>query len=132
MENIKGFHHVCMRCSGHEKFEEDVRFYRDVLGLKLLRIWGGDDPGAMLEIGGTIIEIFENGQEQEATGSVNHFAFLVDDPVPCTEAVRKAGYEVTKEPFDAVMDATDGVLNIFVSFVKGPIGEDIEFFSIKG
>ncbi|MGI6736251.1 MAG: VOC family protein [Anaerovoracaceae bacterium] len=131
MSLLKGFHHVSMKCSSHEKFQEDVKFYRDVLGIPLLRSWGGEDPGAMLQIDGTIIEIFEKGQAGSDTGSINHFAFLVDDPAPCVEAVRKAGYEITQEPFDLTMEATDGDLPLRVAFCRGPIGEEIEFFSCK-
>ena len=36
---IKGIHHVSIRCSGEEKRAEVIRFYRDLLGLPLVRQW---------------------------------------------------------------------------------------------
>jgi len=39
MEGVKGLHHVALRCADLEK---NLDFYRDVLGLEVLRRWPGE------------------------------------------------------------------------------------------
>ena len=37
---ITGMHHAALRCCGLEEMERAIAFYRDVLGLSVLRRWG--------------------------------------------------------------------------------------------
>ena len=39
MEGVKGLHHVALRCADLEK---NLDFYRDVLGLEVIRRWPGE------------------------------------------------------------------------------------------
>ena len=53
----KGFHHVAMNVTN---FEGTIRFYTEALGCELLRKWPEENPsGAMLDVGGSILEIFD-------------------------------------------------------------------------
>ena len=55
---ITGIHHVALKCQGLEHFEETVHFYRDILGLPLLRSWGRkENLAVMLDTGAGIMEI---------------------------------------------------------------------------
>lgn len=76
MGNIKGIHHVALKCCGVEEFEKTVGFYRDVLGLTVKRVWGaGTEAGAMLDTGSGLMEIFANGVKRLPQGAIRHLAF---------------------------------------------------------
>ena len=71
MNLIKGIHHAALKCADLEKFHETVRFYRDVLGLPVLRRWGNEEKaGIMFDTGDGLIEIFASGSASCTTGSV--------------------------------------------------------------
>lgn len=124
MSMIKGIHHVSLKCRDDGEYEQTVSFYRDVLGLPVLRTW---KEGTMLETGSGIIEIFNNGSDAPGQGVIRHFAFATDDVDACIDRVKKAGYEVTVEPKDVMM-SSEPPFPIRVAFCKGPLGEEIEFF----
>ena len=121
---IKGIHHVSIKCI-KEDYEKARSFYTDVLGIKLLRQW---PDGAMLEIGGDIVEIFNNGTERLPKGVITHIAFSTDNPDELAKRVKDAGYEVFMEPNDKSIPS-DPPYPIRVSFCYGPLGEEIEFFA---
>ena len=121
---IKGIHHVSIKCI-KEDYEKVRSFYTDVLGLKILRQW---PDGAMLGIGGDIVEIFNNGTERLPKGMITHIAFFTDDPDDLTKRVKDAGYEVFMEPTDKTIPS-EIPYPIRVAFCYGPIGEEIEFFA---
>ena len=78
---IKGIHHVALKCAGPDQFREVMIFYTEVIGLTVIRTWGsGENAAAMLGAGNCIVEVFASGQVSGSTGSINHFAFLTDDP----------------------------------------------------
>ncbi len=130
MSMISGIHHVALKCANYEEFEKTVGFYRDILGLELIRSWGqGEKAGAMLGAGNDIVELFASGKEAEGFGSINHFAFETADVDLCTETVRGAGYTITQEPKDVTISSVPP-LPIRCSFCEGPLGESIEFFQI--
>ncbi|MCR4672810.1 MAG: VOC family protein [Lachnospiraceae bacterium] len=129
-EKIKGIHHVSMKCSNPEEFAKAVHFYKDLLGLELVRAWGeGDRAGAMLRAGDDIIELFASGRAGEGFGDINHFAFDVDDVDACIRLIRDNGYAVTQEPKDVTLPS-DPPLPIRCAFAAGPLGESIEFFHV--
>lgn len=98
---IKGIHHVALRCRDIENYRETLAFYQNVIGMKVACSWGeGPYAAAMLELDGDVLEVFASGAASDRTGSVNHFAFLTDDPDTCAEKVREAGYPVISEPSD--------------------------------
>ena len=129
---IKGIHHVSMKCSKGAQYEEVVRFYHDVLGLKIARIWGDRNApeGIMFDTGSGIIEVFTNKEDNADTGIIRHFAFAADDVDRCISAVRNAGYEVFMEPKDVII-RSDPPLNARVAFCYGPLREQIEFFQVE-
>ena len=129
MALIKGLHHVAMKCSCQAKFEEEIRFYQDVLGLAVKRSWGkGADAGIMFDAGdGALIEIFAQGCACHETGSVNHYALGTDDVDAVVKAVREAGYAVKTEPMDLTIPS-EPPFPVRIAFVVGPCGEVIEIF----
>ena len=125
---IKGIHHIELECHTLENYEETVKFYKEVLGLEVLRSWGeGTDAGIMLSAGNCLIEIFAEG-EKLPQGTIKHFAFATDDVAACLDAVRKAGYRVIREAMDHVIPS-DPACPITFGFCIGPVGEVIEFLA---
>ena len=116
---IKGIHHISMKCSRNE-IDKVIYFYRDILGLDICNEW---DTGIMINTGSGIIEVFHNG-EKSPKGTIRHFALSVTDAKVLTERVRSAGYDVITEPKEICLSHIKAI----ISFVKGPLGEEIEFF----
>ena len=105
MSLIKGIHHVSMKCSSTEEYEKTIDFYKNILGIPVVREW---QAGIMLDTGNGIVEIFN----------------------ACVEAVKAAGYEVFIEPKDIEIASTP-VFPARIAFCKGPLGEEIELFEEK-
>ena len=125
---IKGVHHIALKCMGVEAFEKTVQFYRDVLGLRVVRAWGeGEGSGIMLTTGDAMLEIFASGTDLPGQGAIRHFALATDDVDACVRAVEAAGYEVFIQPKDIVIASTPE-FPARIAFCHGPVGEDIEFF----
>ena len=90
---IKGVHHIALKCHGVESFNKTIEFYRDVLGLQVVRTWGaGNDSGIMLTTGDAMLEIFANADDEPIGGAIRHFALATDDVDECVRAVEAAGY----------------------------------------
>lgn len=109
---IRGIHHVALKCRGEAEFEKTIAFYRDLLGMPVVRSWGKDAADAPVE------------------GALRHIAFATDDPDGCIAAVRRAGYPVIEEPHDITIPA-EVPFPARIAFCKGPVGEKIEFFCEK-
>lgn len=125
---IKGVHHIALKCMGVEAFEKTVQFYRDVLGLRVVRAWGeGEGSGVMLTTGDAMLEIFASGTDLPGQGAIRHFALATDDVDACVRAVEAAGYEVFIQPKDIVIASTPE-FPARIAFCHGPVGEEIEFF----
>ncbi len=78
------------------------------------------------------MEIFASGFGGNEVGSVHHFAFAVDNVDEHLVKCRKAGYEVTTEAKDLVLAAKGpDALPARIGFVRGPVGESVEFFLEK-
>ena len=127
MALVKGVHHVCMKCVTAEQFEEIRRFYGTVLGLPEVRSWAA---GIMYDLGGSLLEVFSNGDEALPQGVWQHIALATDDVDACVKAVSEAGYAITVEPKDIVI-ASEPPLPARIAFCIGPMGEEIEFFCEK-
>ena len=54
MSLIKGIHHVSMKCSSTEEYEKTIDFYKNILGIPVIREW---QAGIMLDTGNGIVEI---------------------------------------------------------------------------
>ena len=78
---ITGMHHVAICACGEESFRRAVAFYTEKLGMTLVRTWGeGDKSAAMVDCGGTMLEIFAYADTDEPQpGSVLHFALRCTD-----------------------------------------------------
>lgn len=128
---IKGVHHIALKCQGVEAFEKTLHFYRDILGMPVVRAWGeGDNLGAMLSTGAGLMEIFSNAPDTLPQGAIRHFALATDDVDACVRAVSGAGYEVFIQPNDIVI-ASQPPFPARIAFCRGPVGEEIEFFQEK-
>lgn len=126
---IQGTHHVSLRPATIAAFERTVAFYRDTLGLSVVRGWGeGEKQAIMLDTGNSILEISVNAGGKTETGSIHHFALTTADVDACVKAVRDAGYSITIEPKDIPIQA-ESVYPIRMAFCIGPVGEEIEFFT---
>ncbi|MCI8311983.1 MAG: VOC family protein [Lachnospiraceae bacterium] len=128
---IQGIHHVCIKCDQSE-MEKVKNFYHGVLQLPLIRTWGeGEAAGMMFDTGAGFIEVFANAERPLPQGAIRHFALQTADVDKCVEAVRNAGYPVTMEPNDIIIQSTPPV-PARIAFVNGPVGEEIEFFCEGG
>ena len=114
--------------------ERSVRFYTDVLGMKLLRTtdrpeqkyslafvgYDGEDRSAVLEL------TYNYGVERYDLGTAyGHVAIEVDDIVKTCDAVRNKGGRVTREPGPVKGGTT------VIAFVEDPDGYKIEFIERK-
>lgn len=124
MALITGIHHVALKCHTPEEYKKTVSFYRDVLGIPVVRTW---DTGTMLHTGNGIMEIFSDGTDVLPQGAIRHFALATSDPDACVKAVREAGYPITMEPNDIVI-GSQPPFPARIAFCIGPVGEEIEFF----
>jgi len=131
MAKIFGIHHLAVRCRGVEQFEQAIRFYTEVLQFPLVRTWkSGDNLCAMVDVGGSMLELFSNGTGDFGTEPFPHLAFKTDDTDACIDKVRTAGCEITMEPTDIVIGSTPPY-PARIAFCKGPAGEELEFFCEK-
>ena len=131
MVKIKGIHHVAIKANGEEQFNKTISFYKDILGLPLIRSWEkGGALCTMLDTGCGILELFSNADSEPELGPIRHIAFNVESVDDCIEAVRAAGYEITVEPKDVDIPSNP-VFPIRVGFCIGAAGEEVEFFSEK-
>ena len=128
---ITGIHHIALKAKGAEAFARTIAFYHDILGLPIVRCWGGEDNQAMmLDTGAGLLEIFSNAPDELGMGALRHMALAVEDTDACIEAVRAAGYRVTMEPTDIVI-ASEPPYPARIGFCIGPVGEEVEFFCVK-
>ena len=132
MKMTKGVHHIALKCKGMEQFEKTVHFYRDLLGMDVVRSWGeAPNCGIMLDIGnGSVMEIFSNAEEQLGLGTIRHFALVVEDVDACAKICEDNGYDVFMKPNDIVI-ASEKPFPARIAFVTGPVGEEVEFFCEK-
>lgn len=127
MALIQGIHHVSLMAMCEEDYNKTIEFYRDILGIPVVRQW---TTGIMLDSGNGLIEIFNNAEDKLELGVIRHFAFGVEDVDACVKAVTEAGYEVFKGPRDIVI-ASEPEFPARIAFCYGPLGEEIEFFQEK-
>lgn len=121
---IKGIHHVCMKCSTEEMYQEAISFYNDVLGMKVIRQW---EHGIMLDTGNGLIELFDDVEDVLPQGAIRHFSLATDCIDVLVKRVRQAGYEITEDVHD-VSIPSQPPFPVRIAFCIGPVGEEIEFF----
>ena len=128
-EIIKGmsFQHIALKCCNIEK---SLEMYR-ALGMTEVCRWGeGEKLIVMLDIGyGGRIEFFANGNDDyKAKGKWAHFAVNVDDVDFAYKTALNAGFEPLTPPKTVPLDSKPEKISINIAFVKGPDGEELEFF----
>ena len=114
--------------------ERSVKFYQDVLGMRLLRTsenpeykyslvflgYDDEDKSAVLEL------TYNWGVSKYELGTAyGHIAIGVDDIYATCEAVKSAGGKVTREPGSVKGGKT------VIAFVEDPDGYKIEFIENK-
>lgn len=122
-----GFHHIGLKA---KDFEKSCAFYK-ALGLK--EVVGWSDPMKtikMFDLGdGGKIELFsDGGDDYSENGKWVHFAVEVEDPKEAYEIALKAGATSMIAPKIVPLDSEPYKMSIYIAFVKGPDGEQIEFF----
>lgn len=122
-----GFHHIGLKAAD---FEKSQKFYK-ALGLKEIVRWGESEKEiVMFDIGnGGRIELFANGGDEFAEcGKWVHFAMGVEDVEEAYNIALAAGATPHIAPKIVPLDSTPEKISINIAFVKGPDGEQIEFF----
>jgi lactoylglutathione lyase len=122
--------HTMLRVSN---LEESLKFYCDVLGMKLLRqkdYPGGEFTLAFVGYGDesdhTVLELTYNwGVEQYDLGNAyGHIAIGVDDIYATCESIRSRGGKVVREPGPMKHGST------VIAFVEDPNGYKIELIQL--
>lgn len=132
-EKIKGcaFHHVALKVSD---FEKSLKFYTEGLGFEVFRTWKNAQGSniALIDMGsGEYFEIFADGEKTEhadpKAGEFFHLALKADDPKAAFERALEYGGVPHIEPKEMALPSNPP-LPVALAFVKGPDGEQIEFF----
>ncbi len=129
----KGIHHISLKCTDLDNYNETIRFYHELYGMEIIRTWTlGEEgiPACMLETGGGLLEISANATERLSAGALRHIALHVDSVDECIEIARSAGYPVTMEPKDICFNS-EPPYPARVAFCLGPVGEEVEFFELR-
>lgn len=126
------FLHTMLRVTN---LDESIKFYQEVLGMKLLRKKDYPDGKFTLAFLGygdekenTVLELTHNWDKDsyELGTAYGHIAIEVDDVYAAAEEVRKRGGNVTREPGPMKHGTT------VLAFVEDPDGYKIELLGKKG
>jgi lactoylglutathione lyase len=120
-------------CVTAEDYEEALRFYRDVLGLREVAAFSGRGRVAILEAGRATLELLEPEHAEfvdevevgrRVAGHVR-LAFEVEDAREATARLTEAGAEVVAEP-------TTTPWNSLNARLEGPAGLQLTLFEELG
>lgn len=110
-----------------KNLEESMRFYQELLGLKLLRELRLDDCNLYFlgnDKGETQVELTYNDetpeQGYENGSSFGHFAFATESFEEFNQKVKDLGYQYLYEPFFLTGASSK------IAFLKDPDGNEIE------
>ena len=132
---IKGLGYAHIAVASND-FDKSLAFYQ-ALGMTVYTEWGeGDNHIALLDMGnGALLELFckptlntEKSAGLEDGAQFMHFAFSTDDVDEAYRVALAAGATSLIAPKDAPLDSHPVPLTLRVAFVKGPCGEELEFF----
>ena len=132
---IKGLGYAHMAIAAKD-FDKSMTFYK-ALGMKVYTQWGeGDSRIALLDTGnGDLIELFAkpdlNTDKVATTADGNpflHFAFSTQNVDEAYRIALEAGATPLKPPAELPLKAHPICLTLRIAFVKGPSGEELEFF----
>ena len=124
-----GFHHIGLKYSD---LQRSLDFYR-ALGLTEVTRWGdvGDEIVMMAMTDGGIIELLPSrGEEFSTNGKWIHFAIKVDDVTEAYNTALNAGAVSLIAPKVVPLNSKPEKMSINIAFVKGPDGEELEFFKV--
>lgn len=125
------FLHTMLRVTD---LDRAVKFYTEVLGMRLLRQHTNEEYKYTLAFVGygdeseqSVIELTYNwGVDSYEMGTAfGHLALGVDDIYTTCEAIRQAGGKITREPGPVLGGSTE------IAFVEDPDGYKIEFIQTK-
>lgn len=107
-----------------EQFEESIKFYQDAFFAKNLGCFKTSRRGCWLQIGDSILEIFES-ESFPAQGCFKHFAITVKDLEEAYQHALSVGAKPLVEPKEIVLDLEEKQ-KLKIAFVTGVNGEEIE------
>lgn len=132
---IKGLGYAHMAIAAKD-FDRSLAFYK-ALGLTVYTQWGeGDSRIALLDMGdGSLLELFAkpdlNTDKVAGASDGNpflHFAFSAQNVDEAYRMALEAGATPIKPPAEMPLRSHPLRLTLRVAFVKGPSGEELEFF----
>ncbi|MBQ9783389.1 MAG: VOC family protein [Clostridia bacterium] len=121
------FHHIGLKCAD---LARSLKFY-EALGLREVIRWGeGEGEIVMLAMDdGGRIELFADGGDAYAVqGKWVHFAMGCEDVDGMYEKALAAGAAPLTPPKTVPLESKPEKVSIRIAFVKGPDGEEVEFF----
>ena len=132
---IKGLGYAHMAIAAKD-FDKSLTFYK-ALGMSVYTQWGeGDSRIALLDMGdGTLVELFAKpdlNTDKVATPADGnpflHFAFSAQNVDEAYRIALEAGATPLKPPAEMPLPSSPLRLTLRIAFVKGPSGEELEFF----
>lgn len=138
MINIKTIHHVNLRPSRND-YDETIKFYCDVLGMKMINSWLKDrgefvSRNCYIDAGNNVlIEVCETAVENKKAGIIQHLALAVDDCDLTMKELKEKGYAIVNSKGlpsdDLYIDVAigDPLIKCRTGFVLSPSGELVEF-----
>ena len=132
---IRGLGYAHMAIAAKD-FDKSLAFYK-ALGMKIYPLWGeGDSRIALLDTGnGDLVELFASpdlNTDRTATAVDGnpflHFAFSAQNVDEAYRIALEAGATPVTPPTEMPLKSHPVSLTLRVAFVKGPSGEELEFF----
>ena len=132
---IRGLGYAHMAIAAKD-FDKSLTFYK-ALGMKVYTQWGeGDSRIALLDTGnGDLVELFARPDlvthkvASPADGNpFLHFAFSAQNVDEAYRIALEAGATPVTPPTEMPLRSHPVSLTLRVAFVKGPSGEELEFF----
>ena len=132
---IKGLGYAHMAIAAKD-FDKSLTFYK-ALGMKVYTQWGeGDSRIALLDTGnGDLVELFAqpdlNTDKMATPADGNpflHFAFSAQNVDEAYRIALAAGATPVTPPTEMSLRSHPVALTLRIAFVKGPSGEELEFF----